>query len=113
MVAVPAAIVFVNNDLTDNVQARLIRQLHISEVISGETFDSRVDSDSEYVNKIKQLNQRVMVVRSFATINNRDLADVLIFVKNGLAAVETDKVGPPGITFEVLDLYWGKLGIYI
>lgn len=113
MVAVPAAVIFVNDDLTDNVLAKLISQLHISEALTGETFDSRLSSDSTYVDKIKQLGRRVLVVRDFSDISNRDYADVLIFVKNGLAAVETDKVGPPGITFEVIDLYWGKLGIYI
>lgn len=113
MVLIPSAVIFVNNDLTDNVQNHLVKQLHISEVISGTTFDERVASNPNYSTQINQSNQRLMVVRSFENINNRNEADILIFVKNGLAAVETDKTGPPGITVEVLDITWGKLGVYL
>lgn len=113
MALIPSAVIFVNNDLTDNVQIHLVKQLHISEVISGTAFDERVLANPDYATQVNQSNQRLMVVRSFEDINNRDLADVLIFVKGGLAAVETDKTGPPGITVEILNITWGKIGIYL
>ena len=37
-----SAIVFVNNDLTQNVQDALVRQLYINEVMDGYEFDQRV-----------------------------------------------------------------------
>ena len=108
----PAAIIFVNNDLTTNVQERLVRQLHIDEVIDGYAFDDRVTADPNYPSNIKQLNLRLMVVRSFEELENRALADVVIFVKAGLAAVLKNNFGPPAFTCEVLDIYWGKLSVY-
>ncbi len=113
MVAVPSAIIFVNNDLTNQAQSFIVTQLHISEVIPGETFDARVAADSEYVNKVKQLGLRLLVVRSFVELTNRELADIVIFVKNGMAAVESGKYGPPTKSFLVRNLYWGQLGIFI
>jgi hypothetical protein len=113
MVAVPAAIVFVNHDLVDEVRGWIVKQLHIDEAIDGATFDARVAGDPSYVDKVHQLNLRVLVERPFNDYNNRQLADVAIFVKNGLAAIEVNKFGPPGGTYPVLNLYWGQLGIFL
>jgi hypothetical protein len=112
MVIRPSAIIFVNNDLTDNVQTRLVRQLHINEVISGTEFDARVAADPDYPSNIKQLDLRIMVLRSFEELDNRDLADVVIFIKAALASILKNNFGPPGFTIAVLDIYWGKLCIY-
>ncbi len=112
MVIRPAGVIFVNNDLTENVQNALVRQLHITTVLDGYVFDQQVAADPDYVSKIKQLNRRVMVVRSFEELNNRDLADVVIFVSHGLASVLDNNFGPPGITSAVLRLTWGKLCIF-
>lgn len=115
MVAVPAAIIIVNDDLAPSTRSHLIRQLFINSVLDGYTFDSYVAADDQYVNKLKQLNQRVMVVRTF---QDRDqvptwtLADVVVFIKQGLAAIEINKFGPHGLTLPVLHLYWGALGIH-
>ena len=108
----PAAIVFVNNDLTDNVRNMLITQLHIDEVIDGYVFDTRVAADSAYPGTIKAQCRRLMVVRSFTELTNRTLADVVIFVSHGLAAILENKFGPRGLTHTVLKLTWGKLCIF-
>jgi len=115
MVQPPAAIIFVNNDLSESAEAHLVRQLFINDVQTGAEFDANVAADPEYPDKLKQLNQRVMVVRTFVdrgTVSTWELADVVIFVKQGLAAVECSRMGPPTQTFKVTELYWGKLGIY-
>jgi len=109
MALLPACIIFVNDDLTANVQARLVRQLHINEVVSGSVFDGRITANSDYPAVVKQLNQRLMVVRSFEELTNRTLADVVIFVSNGMASVLDNKFGPPGLTAEVCRITWGKL----
>lgn len=110
---VPTAIIFVNNDLTPSVSNMLVKQLYIDEVIDGYVFDQRIESDGYYLGTIAQSQKRLMVVRSFTELENRSVADVVIFVKNGMAAVETKKVGPPGLTFKILNLTWSKLKIYI
>lgn len=108
----PAAIIFVNNDLTDNVKSMLVRQLHIDEVIDGNTFDARVAADPDYTRTIKANDDRLMVVRSFLEHTNRNLADVVIFVSHGLAAILENGFGPKGQTSSVVDLTWGKLCIF-
>lgn len=113
MVAVPPAVIFVNMDLVDQVREWIVKQLHINATMDGATFDANIAADSNYITKLKQLNLRILVERPFNDYTNRELADVAIFVKNGLASVETKKVGPPGKTFPVLNLHWGELGIFL
>lgn len=112
MVLRPAGIVFVNNDLTTSVQSALVKQLHITEVIDGYVFDDRIVNNANYVDAIKLLDQRIMVVRSFEELTNRALADVVIFVSHGVASVLDNKFGPPGVTSAVCRLTWGKLCIF-
>lgn len=110
----PPAIIIVNNDLAPSTQGHLVRQLHITEVMDGYTFDSRVEADPTYVDTIQPLNLRLMVVRTFEdrdSVTTWNLADVVIFVKQGLAAVEVNKFGPHGITYPVLKLNWMYLGV--
>lgn len=97
----PNAIIFVNNDLTPGVQGPLVRQLYISEVITGEEFDLRVEADPNYPLIVHQNDMRLLVIRDFADGYNRELADVAIFVKAGLAAIEDNKYGPHGVTMAV------------
>ncbi len=112
MVAKPAAVVFVNNDLTTTVQSMLVTQLHITEVIDGYAFDNRISADPNYVDVVKQLNLRILVIRPFTELGNRTEADVAIFVSHGLAAVLINKFGPPGQTHPIVNLTWGKLAIF-
>lgn len=115
MVAVPPAIIFVNNDLSESVRSTLIRQLQINEVLDGYVFDERVAADPAYPDTIRQLRLRVMVVRTFvdrATVATWTIPEVVIFVKNGLAAIERNNFGPPGLTLPVINLYWGALCVF-
>lgn len=104
-----SVIIFVNNDLVQEVQDVLVRQLFINEVITGAEFDARLTEDPNYVNVVHFNGLKVLVVRSFFELNNRDSADIVIFVKAGLASVESNKVGPPGLTLPVDRLYLHEL----
>jgi len=108
----PSAIIFVNNDLTDNVRNMLVTQLHITEVIDGYVFDDRMVADANYLTTVRALDQRIMVVRSYFELNNRALADIAIFVAHGLVGVLKNNFGPRGITHSIINLTWGKLGIF-
>jgi len=105
----PSAIIFVNNDLSDQVQSTLVSQLQINDTITGAEFDSRVTADPNYPNNIHINNLRVLVIRDFSDLTNRNLADIVIFIKSGLAAVEYNKYGPHNITMPVAGLYLNKL----
>lgn len=110
MSALPSAIVFVNNDLVDSVREMLIKQLHIDQTFTGSQFDDIIANNPDYPQTVKQLRQRIMVIRSFEELENREIPDVVLFVKAGLASVEKNNFGPPGITLQVINLYWGALG---
>lgn len=97
----PGAIIFVNNDLTPGVEGPLVRQLYITDTITGTEFDARVAADPNYPQIIHENNLRVLVIRDFSDGYNRALADVAIFIKAGLASIESCKFGPPGQTFDI------------
>ena len=113
-----SGIVFVNNDLSGNVQEKLINQMFIDLLLTGEEFDAKIDGyvDGYFLDSIKANNQRVMVVRSYLkndipnNIPNRELADIILFVKSGLANVVTKEGHKP--TLPVVNLYWGALGFH-
>jgi hypothetical protein len=112
MAARPSAIIFINTDLTNSVKTFIMRQLHINEAIDGYVFDERLAANSNYSNIIHQFDIRLLVLRSHAETTNREQADIVLFFKNGLVCVEENKYGPPGITFPVVNLTLGKLGLY-
>lgn len=105
----PAAVIFVNQDLTPNVQAAIQRQLYINDTITGTEFDLRVATDPNYVNVVHANGLRVLVIRPFTELTNRDLADIVLFIKAGLASVEMTKVGPPAQTYAVEHMYLSQL----
>jgi hypothetical protein len=112
MVAVPSAVIFVNNDLVPQVRSFITTQLHITEWITGTQFDNRIAADPDYIDKIKQMGWRLMVERNYQELDNRTLPDVVIFVKNGMASIEYNNFGPPKPQFPVLNLHWGQFGIF-
>lgn len=114
----PPAIVFVNGNTDgygssygdlDSYGKELLRsQLDIDEVMIGSEFDSRVLADPNYPTIIHAMNMRILVIRAdFREYTNRELADVAIFVKQGLAYVEKNNFGPPELTLSMdrLDIH--------
>lgn len=95
------AIVFVNADLTVNVEQAIQRQLEITDTMDGYEFDQRVLTNPNYPQIIHNMALRVLVVRPFTDYTNRQLADIAIFVKAGLAYVLGKNNGPPAQTFQV------------
>jgi len=108
----PSAIIVANNDLTENVKSMLVKQLAIDEVLDGYTFDTFVDGYSSYLEDVKKENKRILIIRSYQEDFNRNLTDVNIFIKLGLAHVLHNKIGPHGITYKIVNLTWDKLCIY-
>ena len=100
----PPAIIFSNDDLTSQVQEVLRTQLFLDEIMSGSVFDGYVAADGYYANNIKLMGKRILVMRNFSTMANENLADVVIFIKNGLASVQKNNFGPPMQTYQVATL---------
>jgi len=111
-IAVPGAIVMVNNNLPDVNKNRLISQLHITETITGEEFDLRLSLDPLYARNIRVTRQRLLVLRDHNDKTNRTEMDVVLYVKHDLASIEKNCFGPPGPTYMVNKLTWAQLCIY-
>jgi hypothetical protein len=109
---IPAAIVFVNNDLTDSTRDAIVKQLFITFFLTGEEFDTQIAANPNYADEQKKQNNRVMVIRSFEELQNREYADVVMFVKQAMISIEENKFGPPGLTMPIDKLTWGKLEIF-
>jgi len=109
---IPAAIIFVNDDLTVNTRTTLQKQLFITDTMDGYTYDGYVSLYPEWPAIARLQNRRVMVVRPFSELQNRTDADVVIFVTHATAAIEKNKYGPPGATYRVAELHWGKLCVF-
>lgn len=106
---IPSGIIIVNNDLTDNIKYNLEKQLFITDIYDGYNFD--LVADGYFKQYVKNNNRRVLVIRSLIETNNRDLADLVLFVSNGMVTVEKNNFGPPGKIFRIAEIYWQKLGI--
>jgi hypothetical protein len=111
-IALPGALVMVNNDLSASVQNRLQIQLHINETITGQDLDLRIAADPGYPQSIRALQQRVMVMRDFRETANRTEMDVVIFVRESMVYIEKNCFGPTGQAFYLSNIYWGQLGIF-
>ena len=106
--SIPSAIFFVNADLTPALRLILAEQLNVTESMTDTEFDLRVSLDPNYATVIHGQKLRVLVIRSnFHDMTNRNLADVVMFVKQGLVSIEKNNFGPPGLTLplERLNLY--------
>jgi hypothetical protein len=100
----PSAIIFSNDDLTSQVQEALKTQLFLDEIMSGTVFDGYVAMDGYYPDTIKSQGKRILVMRNFVNMQNQNFADVVLFIKAGLASVQKNNFGPPMQTFPVANL---------
>ncbi len=107
----PGLINLVNNDI-GYVRDHILKQLHITEHIDGYTFDHNVSTDPDYLKHWRLSEGRLLVERNFQELNNRQAFDVVIFVKDAMAAIEYNKFGPHGFTCSILNLTWMKLGFF-
>lgn len=105
---IPSAIIFMNNEMSDAERASISSQLQVNEIISFDEFNVRVDTDPNYPAIVRLRNLRILVILdSFQDQTNRNLADVVIFVKQGLATIEKNNFGPPKLSLDIqrLNIY--------
>lgn len=104
----PSAIIFINSDINDAIKNKLIAQLIITETMTGQEFDSRVGADPNYPQIIHTNYIRILVIRdSFRDLTNRNLADIVMFFKQGIVSIEQTNFGPPGLRYQLdrINLY--------
>lgn len=123
---VPGAIIFINDSITLATTSTLATdtgvqpnglvpntpypstiqgidtQLQINETIDLSEFNARVKADPNYPRVVHLNRLRILVILTdFQDTTNRHLADVVVFVKQGIASVEKCKFGPPGFSVDV------------
>ncbi len=106
----PPATVMVNDDLIPEIQQWLERQLFISQTLDGYHFDQQVNLNPNFVKQLKINNQRLLVIRDLRETQNRDLMDLVLFIKEGVATSLKNNFGPPILSHEVLTLSWKNFG---
>jgi hypothetical protein len=105
MSSMPAAIIFVNNDLNDLIISILRDQLYLDDLITLEEFNERVEVDPNYVFLVHSMGLRVLVILdTFQDFTNRQLADICLFIKNGLAYRLEGNNGPPRECYSIYNL---------
>lgn len=122
----PAAIIFINDSITTATLNTLATdtgiqpnglvpntpepstvqgidvQLDITETMTFAEFNARVAADPNYPTNIHLNGLRILVILpDFQDTTNRHLADIVMFVKQGIASVEKCKFGPPGFSIDV------------
>lgn len=106
----PPIIAFLNADISDQTKSVFIRQLFIDDVISKAEFDTRVQTNPVYPTIVHLQGRRVLVLLpTLQDAVNRSLADIVLFAKNGLVSVLSNKYGPPGITLPIDKVYLSAL----
>lgn len=117
MASLPPAIFFINGDITypssppifvgsipDNPQSyvgqdeltNLQIQLFIDDTMTKAEFDARVAADPNYPTIVHLQMMRILVILpTFQDEVNRHLADVVMFLHQGLADIECNRFGPP------------------
>lgn len=104
----PGGIVFINNDTSPQVVEVMKRQLFITEQLDYNTLQDRFNDDGYYIYKIRENLDRILVLINY-TETPRDFADVVIYIKLGLAYIEKNNFGPPGLCLQVDRLYINSL----
>jgi hypothetical protein len=108
----PPAIIYINGntdgygnvygDLDGYGKATLESQLYIHETMTGDEFDARVSSDPNYPQIVHLMGYRILVIRAdLRNYTNREFADVVLFVKQGMASIEKNNFGTPGLTLPI------------
>jgi hypothetical protein len=106
----PSALIFINRDINPPIQTKLETQLFSTETITYDEFVDRMTVTPNYVDIIHLNNLRVIVLLdNFTDTTYRNLADVVLFVKAGLAAILKNNYGSHELTLQVDRLYLHKL----
>lgn len=99
----PSAIIFINPEMPSQELLHIKEQLYVDEIIQDTEFDARMVADPNYTAVIHGQNLRILVIRNnFSDHTNREYADLVLFVKQGLLSVEKNNFGPPGATFPIV-----------
>lgn len=102
----PPAIIYINPELSSSVIQTFTTQMYLSQVyLSAADFDGYIAENPDYYAQVHLNNQRILVLRSLADHTNRDLADFILYAKNGLVSIMRCRDHIPGKTLGIANIY--------
>src|SRR5271157_4288272 len=91
-----------NSDASVSELTNLQIQLFIDDTMTKTEFDARVLVDPNYPRIVHLQGLRILVILpDFSDGYNRDFADVVMFLHQGLADIECNRFGPPGQNYDI------------
>lgn len=106
----PSSIFFINSDINDIEKNKLKNQLFIDDTMTKKEFDARIVADPNYSTIIHLQGMRILVILpTFQDYVNRNLADVVMFLHQGLADIECNRFGPPGQSYPIDNITFYEL----
>jgi hypothetical protein len=112
----PAFIIFLNDNVVAQIQGVFSRQFYLTQIMSAAVFDGYVAAqgfdgygNSIFAQNIHADGYRIMVLRNYQDLTNRNLADIVLYSQNGLVSILFNKYGPPAGTFGIDRCYLSQL----
>ena len=98
-----------NSDAGSSELTNLQSQLFINDTMTKAEFDARVEADPNYPTIVHLQGLRILVIvpsyndgyHRHIDIPNIELADVVMFLHQGLADIEKNHFGPPGQNYDI------------
>ena len=96
-----STIIYVNSDISTIAENNLVTQLNITEVMNDTEFNARLIVDPNYPVFVHLNNLRIIVKQDFQDQTNRQFADIVLFVKQGMVNVLQNNYGPPTLSMPI------------
>lgn len=103
----PHLIIFVNKELTEQVQSVIEQQLFITVTLSHQQYNTL---DPDILDGYTRTD-RVLVLIDYqdTPLLHDGYADTVLFFSNGLLSVQKNKYGPPGLTWTAATINLNQL----
>jgi len=105
----PEGIIFVNSNISSQVLETIQRQLFITETLDFNSFNEYINDGYSGIDGYNSGGRLLVLLNDFQITENRDKADVVLYVKLGLAYILKNNFGPTGLTVQVDRMYIHKL----
>ena len=98
------AIIFINNEISSQEKLTLQNQLVITEIISSEELDLRINKNPNYPQIIRSSGIKLLVTIPTNDLNTKNIADLVLFLKQDLIYVVSNKSGGSGQAFKLSNI---------
>jgi hypothetical protein len=102
----PPAIIYINPELSSSIIQTFTTQLYLSQVyMCAADFDGYIAQNPDYYAQVHLTDQRILVLRHTYDHTNRDLADFVLYAKNGMVSILRCRHPQPRKTLSIANIY--------